>query len=787
MDKLWYKKPAENWNQALPIGNGRLGAMVFGQVDEDVYQLNEDTLWSGYPADTNNYSASAYFRPAAALALKRQYREAEDMIEEHMLGKWGQSYLPAGNLVIRSDVHECESYNRSLDLDTAVHTVRFTSGDVTFERETFVTAVDQVLCIRLKANSAGSLNFSVSLQGQLKAQAAAAGQLIQLCGQAPGDCVPSYIKVKEHLWYSDIDCEKGMTYCMMADVRQNGGCLRTGHEELSVSGADEAEIRLAINTSFNGFDKHPYLQGKNPVDLCRKQLADAAKFSHETLKARHIADYQHFFKRVTLDLGAGRDDLPTDERLQSFADDHADKGLAALLFQYGRYLLISSSRPGSQPANLQGIWNGELCAPWSSNYTTNINTEMNYWPALPCNLAECCEPLHRMMRELQITGRTTARAHYDAKGFCVHHNVDLWRLAAPVGNWGKGASGFAYFPLAGVWLTRHLWEYYAYTLDIGFLKNNAYGIIKDAVEFCDSMLSEAEDGTLLFCPATSPENTFYTDGQKCHVTAATTMAQSIVCDIFRIFIQASQALKQDLVYADFIRERLARLGGFKIGSQGQLLEWHEEFAEVEPHHRHVSHLYALHPADIINPEETPELAAACRKTLELRGDDGTGWSLAWKVNFQARLLDGDHALKLINRQLRLVDSASVNYQSGGTYPNLLDAHPPFQIDGNFGVSAGIAEMLIQSRPGHVHILPALPRQWPDGSFQGLCARNGLRADASWQNGKLRQATLYASQPVSVVLRCGSAAVPVNMPADSVVEFDSDLKQIHYEPAGSAVH
>ncbi|HZK39409.1 MAG TPA: glycoside hydrolase family 95 protein [Clostridia bacterium] len=744
---LWYNKPASAWTQALPVGNGTLGAMVFGKTDKEVLSLNHDELWSGFPQDKSNKDSYKSFVEARDLALAGKLNEAQTLIETKCLGEWTQAYMPLCDLLLHfGPKRKTTDYKRWLDLTDAVTKVEYTINETKFKRELFASFPDKAIAMKLTAEGAENLKFTLSVKSELKTTVSAENDLLLIDGECPS-------KFERHgsdfdIGYYEGDEKRGIQFRAAVRV-ESDGVVKYLADTIKVSGATQAVIYFTCQTSFNGWDKQPFLQGKEYKEACIKQISQLNDY--ENVKSAHIADYKQYYKRVKLDIGSNKksekEDVPTDQRLKDFKKDKNDSGLYTLLFNFGRYLAIASSREGSQPSNLQGIWNHLLCPPWNSNYTVNINTEMNYWPILMCGMPELNLPLVEMIKDISISGQKTAKDYYNAPGFVCHHNIDLWRHTLPV----KGDAVYAFWPMASGWLSRHLYEHYEYTLDKDFLSTTAYPILKAAAEFYLAILVEDKDGYLIAAPSTSPENTFFYKAKICSLSQTTTMTMSIIKDLFQNCIKATEVLDDDKEFSLKLKETLKKLLPFKIGSKGQLLEWYEEAPEVEPRHRHVSHLYALHPANLISVEKTPELAQACKKTLELRGDNGTGWSLGWKINFWARLRDGNHALELLNKQLNFVKSSGFNYSSGGgTYANLFDAHPPFQIDGNFGAVSGIIEMLMQSVENDIYLLPALPDKWANGSIEGLAAKGNVKVNITWRNGALTKYELIGAGNVNVI-------------------------------------
>jgi alpha-L-fucosidase 2 len=722
---LWYDKPANGWTEALPVGNGRLAAMIYGGSKTDTIQFNEETLWSGQPHDYANPGAHEYFGKLRELLWAGKQDEAHNLGNEHFMSQpFGQlCYQPFGNIILDFPGHEnAVNYQRKLDLEDALSTVLYEVDGVNFKRETFSSAPDQAIVIRLESSKNGALNFTAGMNSPHSNYTVSVdGDEIVFKGKANN--YPQELG-RDGKPYP----ESKLTFEARLKVVNEGGGLIQTENTIQVQNAKKVTMFLVAATSFVNYNDI----SANPSERCEKYLAGLEGKSYEKLKAEHIADYQQLFNRVELDLGSSEiSKRPTNERLISFKTDE-DPSLVSLLYQYGRYLLISSSRPGTQPANLQGIWNDRMAPPWDSKYTININTEMNYWPAEITNLAECTEPLIKMVEDLAVTGQNVAKEHYNLNGWVTHHNTDIWRGAAPINDANHGI-----WPTGGAWLSQHLWWRYQFSGDTEYLKNTAYPVLKEAsVFFADYLVPDPKNQEWLVSgPSNSPE--------LGGLVMAPTMDHQIIRELFANTIEAAEILEVDAEFVSTLKEKRAKIAPNLIGQHGQLQEWLIDKDDPNNQHRHVSHLWGLHPGNEIHPLTTPELAEACKVTLSHRGDGGTGWSRAWKINFWARLLDGDHSFLLLkNLMVPSISLETDMRDKGGLYYNLFDAHPPFQIDGNFGATSGITEMLLQSHlrdengDFYQDILPALPSAFSTGKISGIKGKGSFEFSITWENGTL---------------------------------------------------
>lgn len=755
--KLTFDKPATKWTEALPLGNGRIGAMVFGGPEDERLQINESTLWGGSPHNYTNPDAHTKLNEIRQLIFAGKLDEAEKL-SESLMGqpKLLMPYQPFCDLRLHFPGHgQATQYRRELHLDDATAETTYKVGSATFRREVFVSYPDQILVVRITASQPGKLTFSIWLdspQPRTQVERGANGML-QMTGQIRPRQNPA------SSWTGSWE-QAGLRFAAVLEVLNVGGSVRNAEGRMEVSRADSVTILFSNATSFRNYGDI----GGDAMAVARGYLRRASKRSCDRLRQRHVDDFGQLFSRVQLHLGDGHSTETTDQRIKSFAEIE-DPGVLALYFEFGRYLLISSSRTGGQPANLQGIWNEELLPAWSSKWTTNINLQMNYWQADAGDLWETEEPLWALIRDLRVTGADTAHVHYRSKGWVLHHNTDLWRATAPVdGPWGI-------WPTGGVWLANQMWDHYEFTGDHEFLQRQAYPAMKEAAEFVLGVLVEAPVGTpfpgrLVTNPSTSPENQYILNAKPHHLTYAPTMDTELIRELFEHCQRAAEILGTDVSFRSELNRSEKRLPPLQIGKRGELQEWIADYPENEPTHRHVSHLYSLYPGHDINLRDTPELAAAARNSLELRGDGGTGWSTVWRVALWARLQNPEHAYN----NLKILITTS-------TLPNMFDLCPPFQIDGNLGGPAAIAEMLVQSTSDEIKLLPALPRQWSSGSLTGVRVRGGARLDITWNDGRLTELKLQAGHAVKYRITYRDLSASAQIQPGKPFVLDGALRQM----------
>lgn len=774
--RLHYDRPADYFEEALVIGNGMLGAVLYGGTSSEHISLNDLTLWTGEPEGAATSPDAYKAIPAIRAALDREdYREA-DRLQRQVEGHYSENYQPLGTLTIdyeggSDEAARVEHYGRWLDLNDAVAATRYELGGSRFSTDYFASAPDSVIVLRLKAEGGKGIEARLRFSSLLPYTCRATGNEIAAEGYAAYHSYPNYYGdvQNKHLY----DPARGTRFKTLIRVLPKDGSVESfSTGDLKLSGCHEAVILIANVTSFNGFDRNPATEGRDYRTLVTRRMEHAAAKSYDDLLAAHKADYQRLFARVSLDLGQTAPEiaaLPTDRQLLLYADSaQYNPDLEELYFQYGRYLLIASSRTPGVPANLQGLWNESLLPPWSSNYTTNINLEENYWPAGPLNLIELQQPLIDFIENLAQTGRTTAQAYYGVStGWCLGHNSDIWATTNPVGL-HTGDPVWACWNMGGAWLSTHIWEHYLFTQDKDFLSKH-YDALKGAADFCLNWLVE-KDGWLMTSPSTSPENLYRTpDGYVGATLYGGTGDLAFIRECLTDAAKAAEVLGKDKDFRRQVERTLKRLAPYKIGKDGNLQEWYHDWADQDPHHRHQTHLFGLYPGHHLSPEETPELAKACARTLEVKGYETTGWSAGWRINLYARLLDGAKAYRMYRRLLRYVSPDAYQgrdaRRGGGTYPNLLDAHSPFQIDGNFGGCAGVGEMLLQSSEKDITLLPALPEAWSrSGRVNGLCARGGFVVDMAWQDGCITSLVLRSARGGKTTVRFNGTTRTVRLKA-----------------------
>lgn len=744
---MWFDKPAQYFEETIVLGNGKMGASVFGGTEKETIYLNDATLWSGEPVNANMNPKAYKHLPEIREALYNENYKLADKLNQKLQGSFSQSYAPLGTAYIHFNHNNISNYRRELDLSKAISKITYNSNGVDYKREYYISYPDKIMVIHISASQKGALNFSLNFNSQLRHKLSSTNKTLMVNGQTPYKIEPNYrTNIKDPVLYAD---DRGTKFSTFFKIKNVGGKVISTDSTLTLKNGYSATIYISTESSFNGFDKNPMTEGLDCEKIASTQLQKAFKQKETNIRLRHATDFGQFYHRVSLNLGKSTaPNLPVNEMLKRYASGKEDKNLEILYFNFGRYLLISSSRTPGVPANLQGIWNPYMRPPWSSNYTTNINAQENYWPAETANLSEMHVPLLGFIENLSKTGAVTARTFYGTRGWVCAHNSDIWAMTNPVGDFGEGHPSWACWNMGGTWLSTHLWEHYSFTGDMNYLKNKAYPLMKGAAMFCLDWLVEDKKGNLVCSPSTSPENQFRTpEGYVGSTLYGGTADLAMIRECFYQTIEAAKLLNIDKAFSDSLSNALSRLYPYQIGKKGNLQEWYHDWEDPEPRHRHQSHLFGLHPGNHISPDKTPELAAACRTTLEIKGDETTGWSKGWRINLWARLWDGNRAYKMFRELLRYVnpDGMKTTYdRGGGTYPNLFDAHPPFQIDGNFGGTAAIIEMLMQSTQDEIRLLPALPLAWNEGEIKGIKARGNFEISIGWENNNLKTATVKSN-------------------------------------------
>ena len=774
---LWYNKPAKHFEESLVLGNGKVGASVFGGVQSDQIYLNDATLWAGEPVNPNMNPGAHKFIPKVREALENEDYEQADKLIRNVQGKFSESFAPLGTMHLDFDHGgPVSNYYRELDISKATSLTKYEVKGVKFEREYFISYPDKVMVIKLKADKRKALNFKLKFQSLLKYSFSVDGDILKADGYAPYHAEPDYRgDMPDAVLFDE---NRGIRFSTYFKIKETDGKVSFSDSIISVQDASEAVLLVSVATSFNGFDKDPVKEGKDNKAIAENQLVNADKKLFDDIKGAHVNNHKSYMNRVSLSFGeTTAPNIPTDERLVRYTRGEEDKNLEVLYFQYGRYLLMSGSRTEGVPMNLQGIWNPYMRPPWSSNYTVNINVETNYWLAENANLSEFHHPLLSWINNVSKTGEVTAKTFLGVNGWTACHNSDIWAISNPVGDFGKGHPCWAAWFMGGAWLSTHLWEHYAFSQDKEYLEK-VYPTIKGAAQFCLEWLVEGENGYLMTSPGTSPENRFYTpDGYKGSALYGSTADIAMIRELFELTIEACRVLQLDEDFKSSLQASLLRLQTYKIGSKGQLQEWFHDWEDVDKEHRHQTHLFGLFPGHHITAKDSV-LANACRKTLEMRGPKGMGWSYGWRICLWSRLHDGENAYKVLRSLLKYVKPTGPkpDYSgSGGTYANLFSAAPPLQIDGNFSGAAGIVEMLIQSNGNEIVLLPAIPKDWETGSFRGLCARGGFEVSFEWEKGEITKCVLLSKAGRDCTLRFKDKVSQFNTRKGMVYEFDRELQ------------